>query len=77
MERHQQIEEEIEEMGDINLMLEGLAAASRKAMASGLPLVYMQDEELVRREIDGSITVLESIPSFKVTERIKYRKPDA
>lgn len=56
---------------DIQAALDGLAAAQRRAHASGRPIVLVEDGKLVRRG-PGEYTVLRELPPRKSpTERTK------
>lgn len=60
-----------DEERDIKAALAGLKAASRRALDSGKPLTMVVDDELVHRDSNGKITVLEPMPWVKVTVPFK------
>ena len=60
-----------DEKRDIKAALKGLKAAQRRAMKSSNPITMVVDDQLIRRDAAGEITVLETIPSVKVTVSFK------
>lgn len=72
-----EINDEIDEIDDIEipkLAEEALRAAQKKAMETG-PVVMRQGDQLVRRDPDGTITVLKDLPPRKrVGKGVRVRR---
>jgi len=53
------------------MAVRALTAASRRAMDSGRPVIFVVDDQLVRRDASGT-TVLETLPPRRrVSDRVK------
>jgi CO dehydrogenase/acetyl-CoA synthase alpha subunit len=53
------------------MAVRALTAASRRAIESGRPVIFVVDDQLVRRDASGTTVVGQLPPRRKVSDRIK------